>query len=405
VGILTDTLQKVGGSNPLTLIQLAQTGRLPSLRLQINPLSGAAPIILDRFLSYSVDNSLLTPVDSFDFTFAAPDTDLSSNNFCVEGDIVKLYGNDQPIGTGIIDTVEIEVDNQYGEKVTVTGRDLMGQYEDQDTILLDGRPIIGDETVASLIRRLNQNTRISNDIVLVNAPTGTYPFSTEPGEKKLAALQRYLEPLNILAWMNPAGQIVVGKPTMKQSNVQGKLFCLREKKDSNVLDMRVIRSSTQIPNVIAPIWSAQESTTDRVTVGPVFFNAAPGPNRLRKLGHRVIRAVVASTPAGDVSQALADANRLRAAGANIMQGYAKREMARANFDEIQVHCTVPSHYNERGVPYMVDQCYQIQFDRGGIEGEAMYLHHVKHFLDEKGAQRSRLSLCRFGTIVADILAV
>lgn len=406
---------------------LAKKGRMPPVSLIVKPLEqtgggggggalGAASavaafaqgmlspgIVLDRFLGYQFSSSILIPVDTFNFSFVAPDGPPLSDAI-KEGDLATLSANDVTFATGIVDSTVIETDAEFGEKGTINGRDLLSQLEDQDAISLDSTPLWGNAmTVEQAVRALIQDTRITR-VELREAPSGSFLFATEPGESKLAALQRFLEALNCLSWMGPDGTLIVGKPNMSQDRT-GRIFLVKGKRQSNVLSMSVTRSSTSIPNAIVPIWAGQESTVDRVGTEQVLKNAAPGPSRLFKLGHRTPKTVVVSTPDASSAQGKADLNAFvaRAAGGNLLQAYAKREIARRNVNEIVVQAVVPGHFNENGEPYVPDTVYHVEYDRGGVD-ENMYLYQVDYGLDSSRGQHSNLWFCRLGCIVADVRA-
>lgn len=385
---------------------LAQNGRFPPVSLKIVPLDTTLkPVFIDRFLSYKFDSSVLVPVDTFEFIFANTDGP-PFDTLVKEGDICILYANNQPIANGIIDVTTVAVDSSFGEKVTVQGRNLLSQLEDQDSVSTDAEQIFGQNlSVDGVMNILLNNTRISKTIVKNQAPKLPYLFMSEPGEKKLQSLHRYLEPLNCLVFMSPQGQLVIGRPQQYQT-AKGSLVLSREKRFSNVTDMSAIRASTQIPNIILPIWSGQESVQARVGKQQAMYNLAKGPNRLRTLGHHVPRAVVVSNPDSNKPQEATEliVNAQQKAGSsNLLQAYGKREIARANQSELIVECAVTGHYNDDAEPFLIDTVYHVQFDRGNVD-EDMYLYQVQYDLSEGGGQRTNLYLCRPNTIVSDIKA-
>lgn len=391
---------QVGLSNSLENF-VANNGRFPPVTLTIKPLDNSPNIVLDRFLSYQFSQSILIPVDTFSFSFVAPDGP-PLNEIIKEGDICVLSANNVQIATGLIDTTDVETDGEFGEKGSVSGRDLMAQLEDQDAISIDSKPLFAQKvSVQNGVSALLKDTRITQ-LELRGAPSANYLLATEPGESKLAALQRFIEPLNCVAWTGPNGRLIVGKPDMAQQE-RGRLILSKTKRISNVLHMKAIRSSSQIPNVIIPVWSGQETVTDRVPVQQRLYNAAYGPSRLFKLGHRLPKSCVVSAPNATDPQGLAGVNSLKAGGANILQSYAKREMARNNQKELVVQAVVPGHFNELGEPYLTDTVYHIEYDRGGVD-ENMYLFQVDYSLDESGGQKTSLYFCRLGTIVSDVKA-
>lgn len=382
---------------------LSKTGRLPPVSLVITPIGkdGRKPFGIDRFLSYNFNSSILIPVDTFSFTFAAPDMS-PFYDLVKEGDEINLFANGQPIAAGIIDQVDIEVDENGGEQISVSGRDLLSQFEDQDAIGLDSKPIhLTNISISGLINALKQNTRIKG-LTLQDAPRLNQTFGTEPGESKLAALQRWCEPLNILFWMDPIGNIVVGKPNFRQQP-KGNIGLSRERRISNVLSMKATYGAASIPNILVPIWSGQERVTDKLPQQAVENNA-DGPKRLRTAGHRVTKSLVTSIPqATESAQDAAIVNALVYSGspANFLKAIAYRELARQNHKELIVQAVVPGHYFSDGVPYQVDQVYNIIYDRASIDGDKMFLFQVDYTFDGSVGQRTNLYFCKLGSIIAD----
>ena len=380
---------------------LLLNGRFPGVSLQVKPLDPSrASVELKQFTEYSFQSSVLVPVAAFSFSFVNPLLSGSLLDYVRDGDIAVVKANGEPIGTGIIDSVSVETEASQGETVHVMGRNLMGQLEDQSTVNDQDDPIWGNSlTVDQVVNALVISTRI-NYYRLQAVPDGSFLFATEPGESKLSALMRYLEPLNLLAWMDPDGTLVVGKPDMG-ADVSGSLIMDRGARRSNVLGMKGVFSATQIPNVIIPIWSGQETVQSRVSPDQRVLNSAPGPSRLYGFDHRVPKAVVVSTPQGADAQSLSSANQITVAGSNILQAYAKREIARANVHEVHVQANVQGHYNDDLSPFGFDTTYQVVYPRCGLLSEKMYAHTVDYSLSREQGQRTSISLCRLGCIVAD----
>lgn len=383
--------------------QLQKTGRMPPVTIIIKPLSGGPSVTIDRFLSYNFSSSIIIPVDTFSFTFAAPDgpplTDVIQ-----DGDIATLLANDIPICTGIIDVTETETDAEFGEKSTISGRDTMGQLEDQDAVSLTSKPIFARQiSIENGVKLICQDTKISQfDFRSVPSPSPAPLLASEPGESKLSVLQRFLEPYNVVPWTGPSGQLIVGKPNMAQQK-RGNIILSKSDRASNVLSARVRRSSTNIGNIVAAIWTGQEAILNRVPPEQVLYNSAPGPTRLRKSGYLVPKAVVTSNVNGADPQGLSAVNAVSVAGARVIQANAKRQIARENFGEIQFECVVPGHFNQNGEPYQTDTVYNVYYDRGNVF-EDMYLYQVQYQLSLELGQTTVLSFCRFGSIVADNLA-
>lgn len=393
---------------------LGSSGRMPSVTIRVTPIDFSPPFTLDSaggaVLTYNFSSSITIPVDTFSFTLVAPNSDTSMNEKIKEGDLVTIYANGVALSTGIIDTIDIETDGQFGERVMVSGRDLMGQLEDQDAVGLDSKLIkAAQSTMQGCVNLIIPNTRIQG-VNLKNVPSAlssnsTVKFATEPGESKLAVLQRLIEPYNLLAWMSPNGEINIGKPAMN-SDPEGIIQCSKKDRKSNVLSIKAIRSAATIPNAFVAIWAGQESVQDRVKKEQVLFNYAKGPMRLRHYGHILTKSVVTSHPdaQGD-ARTLAEVNLLKSVNGvnNLLSSLARRSMASHNHKELIVQAIVPGHYNEEGNPYLVDTVYTVFYDRGGVS-EKMYLFQTDYSFDEAGGQKTSLYFCRLGTLVADVEA-
>lgn len=382
---------------------LKVNGQFPRVNLRIIPLDNTREILeITEFLSYSFQSSILVPVDTFTFTFTSPGSTGSFLDYVQEGDIVELQCNDQIISTGIVDMVDIDTSVEAGEIVTVTGRDLMAQLEDQNAISVKDEPIYSNRfPVKSVAGTLIKSTKIRG-LKLQDSVSGSWLFATEPNESKLAALQRYLEPLNLLAWMSPEGSLIIGKPNMSQEPL-GELVMSKETRNTtNVMQMKASYASSQIPNIIVPIWTGQENVQGRVPPSQRLLNTATGPSRLRKQNFLVPRAIVVSTPQGSDPQSLADINTItKAGGSNILQAYAKREIARANVNELLVQVVTAGHLNDEMIPFQADQVYMIRYPRASVS-EKMYLMGVQYSCDAKSGPKTTLTFCKLGRIVADV---
>lgn len=395
--------------------KLDKDGRLPGVKLEVFPLDqDREPFTIEKFNSYSFASNILIPVDTFSFTFKpAPPIDTfsrqkSADGFSTydtivrEGDTVQLTVDGEAIATGYVDTVDTEIDPSGGARLTVNGRDLMGFLEDNDAVNPDATILYANVAqINDVLPTLLKNTRIRG-FETKNMPTDVKSlFATQPGESKLAALQRFLDPLNALAWMGPTGKLICGRPSFNLSS-QGVLGirALDMPRVANVLNWRTHRASGQIPNAVLPIWLGNESV-QTINKHSLRQNAAEGPARLYKAGHRIYRTIVTSAPdANDVKSGLPEVSRLIAQGANYLDSLAAREMARENVNELLVTCSVIGHLNAEGDPYASDQCFDLVCDVDGLE-KKMYLFAVEYALSEDAGQVTHLSFCNLNTIVAD----
>ncbi len=383
---------------------LSQNGRFPPVTLQIKPIDPRRQAVeITNFTEYSFQNSVIVPVDSFEFKLRNQSLSGSLLKFVRDGDIAILKADGKIISTGIIDSVNISVNMDSGEDVTIHGRNLLSQLEDQSTINDKDDPIWGNKmSPEDVINALVLNTRI-NYYRLQQIPSlPSIPlFGTEPGESKLSALMRYIEPLNCMVWMDPDGTVVIGKPDMGSESL-GTFTVDRENRNSNCLSIQANYSSTRIPNIVVPVWTGQETVQSRVAPEQSIPNNASGPKRLLSQGHRVPKSIIVSNPQGSDPQALSDVNQIVLVGGNnVLQAYAKREIARANVGEIGVQVVIKGHYNSDLDPIVVDSNYQINFPRAQLN-EKMYLHTINYSMDDKGGQKTSLFFCRLGSIVADV---
>lgn len=382
---------------------LQQNGRFPPVVLQVTPLDPTRlPIILKEFTEYTFNSSVLVPVDSFEFKMRNPTLKGSLLDFVRDGDIATLLANDIPICTGIIDSVNVLTSADGGEEVHINGRNLMAQLEDQSAVNDKALPIWGKNmSPEQVVNALVANTRINFYRLQQNPSFPVLPlFATEPGESKLSALMRYVEPLNMITWMDPDGTIVLGRPDMGSKSL-GAFVMDRDNRVSNCLSIQANYASTRIPNIIIPVWTGQESV-QALLPEQVIANGAQNPKRLLTQSHRVPKCIVVSNPQGSDPQALSSVNQFtQAGGSNVLAAYAKRELARANIGEVGVQVNLQGHYNSDLDPILIDSVYHVNYPRASLS-EDMYVHTVSYSLSVGGGQRTSAFLCRLGCIVADI---
>ncbi len=385
--------------------RLDQEGRLPSVKLEVQPLeSTRQPFTIERFNSYGFNSNILIPVDTFTFTFRPPPpTSLRDtyDKIIKEGDIVTLTVEEKTISTGYIDSISIDTDDN-GSRMTVFGRDLMGMLEDNDAVNPDASIIYaGIANISDVVLKLTSGTRIMNAQYRNVAVDVHSLFATNAGESKLAALQRFMDPLNAIAWMSANGEIVIGKPSFdaESSGTIG-IRQLGTNRISNVLSMRVMRAAGQIPNSVAAVWTGQESLQSLFNDNTFTRNQAEGPKRLFDAGHRIYRVLVNSAPDGtDNKDGLTEVQRIIAQGSNYLDSLEAREIARSNIAELTVTASVSGHLNDDGEPYAADQTYDVVHDAAGIS-KKMYLASVEYSLSEDAGQVTNLTFINLNTIVA-----
>lgn len=377
------------------------TGQMPKIEIFIFSRESRETRRLNRFLNYNFSSNLMVPSDSFSFGFVASDGP-PVNDQIKEGDIVTIKANNVQLFTGHIDQTDVETDANYGEKSQISGRDFVGQLEDQDAVSIDSTFKKADKVkVEQAVGFYLENTQFQK-LVLKDAPKGDYLVACEPGETKLSVIQRFLDSINCILWQDRFGRLNIGRPNMTQDS-KGTFILSKNRRKSNVISIKVTRSSTQIPNIIVPVWSGQEVVAERIPKEQRFHNAAYGPSRLLKLNYRLPKVYVTSAPNANSPQGLSDVNIFAVGRGKELEAFAKRELARANIKEITVQVVVPGHFNDLGEPYQPDTMYFIDYDRGSLK-RVMYCYAVEFSMDENGGQISTLTFCRPGAIVSDVRA-
>ena len=394
-------------TSPL-LNYIQKNGRTPPIQLNIYPLNAKddsdprPQVQLTQFLQYQFSSSVLIPVDAFTFTFTMPSQTVEIYDNIVEGDTVQLVANGTIVCTGRVDTVDIETTTEGGDVVTIMGRNLLGKLEDDCAVNTLQNPMWGNNislyhAVGAIIQGSNLRGLIDQ-----NSPKGNFLFATSPGESKMSALMRFIEPLNCLIWGDPEGYIVVGRPDQGlDAEVMGDIVCDRFNRVSNVNSIKAIRNSTQIPNLYLPVWTGQENVQTAIHKSQVFLNPADGPKTLRLKGYNVQKCIITSSPQGSDPQSLSDTNQIQIANGQLLQAYAIREMYRDNMHELIVQANVKGHYNDNLDPFLIDQVYNVNYSRAGVR-ERMYLYQVDYSCDAETGPKTSLNFCKLGTIVAGI---
>lgn len=390
---------------------LQTTGQYPAITMTIQPLDPIPGIgngiVIDTFLEYRFKASVVQPISDFSFTFFYTNLE-PATDFIHEGDIVllsvNLNGQDYPLSTGVIDTIEVQVTGA-GETVTVMGRDLLGQWEDQCQYQVAGTalPPATKITPKSLYHFLSQNTRSSpNALVLQNLANLPQSLGIAPLDSKLQVALRYLEPYNALVWCRPNGQIVWGKPNMVVPPLAGLLIVSRSEKQANCLSMRATKSATTVPSMITPILTNQEfAAGQKKVIFPPIINPFAEVRRLAALGWQLNQVYVSSDQSGSDPQSINNAVSLKVNEGVVsrMRAYALRNMAKDNMRVLQLQAVVPGHVNGSGLPFIIDSNYQIIFDRAGIDS-SMYLYEAEYTLNETDGPRTSLNFTYPNTIVA-----
>jgi prophage tail gpP-like protein len=281
----------------------------------------------------------------------------------------------------------------------------MGQLADQCCVKPDCTPIYAQGmNLIEVGRSLIETTRIDG-VETVDAPTYAGDiFATEPAESRLAALLRYLEPVNCLAWTNPNGTLMIGRPNMSGSPV-GNIVCNKAKRQSNVLRISTTYAATQTASIIAALWTAVQEDVSKLPKEQIFENPNARVQALKKRGHQVFKAIISSIPKGGTAEDLRSVAEIQNAESNkktLLEYITQREFARENVNVLQVKAVMPGHFREDGEPYMPNEVYNVDFDRAKLN-DILFCYGVEWSLGAHG-QQSVLSFCCLNSIVANTRA-
>ena len=378
------------------------TTNFSPIELDIKKASSSAtsiPIPLKTFTSYSFERNILVPASAFRFT--APGVDPATRQLIRSGDLVTLWvktanGMKQQIGTGFVDETDTHVLPNTIEYV-ITGRDTLGQLIDNDSVDAQNKVIVLERaSLSSIMGALLANTRMPPKFVPQSLPNGTFLFQTNPGETKIASLQRYLELSNCLIWSLPDGRAIIGKPDFTQPS-QGDLILNRGSKLNNVLEARVRRNvNTAIRQIVY-----QLQTLDLVDPTPYSKNNNDPdikPLISAKVGRSVFRHFSYGSGMDTVNTIVGPGNQ-SSTPRKIGDELSLREIARDNMKILDIEMVVKGHLNSKGEYFDVDDVYQVQVSDDNVH-EDMYVYSVSYELTLDHGMMTRLRLCRLGSICA-----
>lgn len=387
--------------------QLYKDGRAKAVTATVIPLGkDRKPFELERVNAYNFNSNMLIPVDTWSLTFKPPVPKFGSKStyydqLVMEGDLIRLSMGDDTLATGFVDSTDLQLDVDGGARLTILGRDMLSMLEDNDAVNpVSGIMYIEDAKFDDVMQKLTDGTRI-NGYEKRNIPGEVSSFfGTMPGESKLAALQRFIDASNSIPWCDPTGKLIIGRPNFA-GGARGTLGVrqLEDQRVANVMGIRVLKASAQIPGAVLPIYSGTEGVQK---LFPYTRNQAEGPKRMFEANHKVFRTIVWSTPDATNPQQLPDLQRLVDAAntkGNWMAQLAERELRRENVKELIVECSVQGHLNELLEPYAVDTCYNLVWDAANLNRK-MYLFSVNYVLSDDGGQVTHLQFCNLDTIVA-----
>lgn len=359
-----------------------------------------SPITLANFSSYSFERTILTPAAAFRFT--APGVDQEIRNQIRSGDTVSIYVANQknqlfPIMTGFVDETDTHILPGNVEYV-LSGRDTLGQLVDNTSVDAQNK-IINSQTlsISNVMNILLQNTRIPKQFITQQIANASNLFvQSNAGETKINFLQRYLDLCNCLVWTRPNGQIVIGKPNFT-AQPSGSLICLSDSpQDNNILEARVRRNlNLAIRQIVA-----QLQTFEQVAPAPFTLQNSDDDMRAVRAGGvgRSIYVPFNYAKGGDAVNQSTTIGNGNLDPVPYGKSLALREIAKENIKVLDVEAVVRGHVNENGIPYDVDQIYEVQIQDEDVF-ESLYVYSASYELTLDHGMITRLKLCKKNTIV------
>jgi prophage tail gpP-like protein len=374
-----------------------------------NTSNGSSSTVIRTFNSYNFNRSVLTPASSFRFT--APGVDKSQRNAIRSGDntflwITNAQGIKLPVATGIIDETDTHVRPNAVEYV-LTGRDLLSQFVDNAAV--DAQNAINNVAtinLENLLQILLRNTRLPQGYIKSQLPNGSVLFNTNPGETKINTIDRYLEFTNCLIWCAPNGQVIIGKPNFTQKVSGSLILNSSDETQNNVVEARVQRNlNTAIRQIVTQLSTNGQVAAGKYTVlNAAFSENADTQARATSLVGRSVYRTYSYGSGTDVINQITQVGNSNADPQNIGNALSLREIAQENIKVLNIEIIVPSHVNEQGNIYNVDQMYTVQIEDEDVN-EDMYVYDITYELTLDHGLITRMKLCRRGAIVAYAAAV
>jgi prophage tail gpP-like protein len=343
---------------------------------------------------------MLTPAAAF--RFSAPGVDKAARMAIRSGDTVSIAALSKngflyPLGTGVVDETDCHI---LPSKVDylLTGRDLAGQLVDNAAV--DAQNNIQNTasiTLPSLVGQLIKGTRIPQQIVLQQVPNSALLWQTMAGETKINTLQRYLDFTNCLVWTLPDGRLVVGKPDFTKEKAGFMKLSISQPSGNNLLEARVKRNLNQaIRQIVTQLQSNEQINAGTFTV----LNNEPDLKARANAGvGRSVYQTFSYGQGNDTVNTITQVGNQSGSPRSIGQEKSQREIARENMKILDVEAIAEGHFNDSGVPFNVDQIYNVQIEDEDVN-EDLLVYSCSYELTLEHGMITRMRLCRLGTIVA-----
>lgn len=368
-----------------------------------DPSKGTEAREITTFTSYAFDRSVLTPAAAFRFT--APGIDRETRMAIRSGDVVRLYVENENnktaiVGVGFIDETDTHITSGSLE-YSITGRDVVSQLVDNDAVDVDAQMVFFERAnLNSLVSALLKGTRMmGSHLTSQLSTTAPLAVQTNPGETKIAVLQRYLEWLNGLVWANNDGQLIVDKPNFAQAPKGSLTLKYSDPGANNLIEARVKRNINQAIRRIVTVLSGTEGAASIVKQF-TLNNMDQGLKAYRgtNVGRSVMRSFDYASGSDTLNQGIGLAKGSYEPQ-TVGRAYSAREVAKENMQILDVEAVVQGHFNEFGILYDVDQVYSVTVEDEQV-AEPMYVYSVSYELTLDHGMITRMRLCRLYTICA-----
>jgi prophage tail gpP-like protein len=321
------------------------------------------------------------------------------------GDVVRLYvENDNNktaiVGVGFIDETDTHI-TPGSLDYSITGRDVVSQLVDNDAVDVDAQMVFFERAnLNNLVSTLLKGTRMMGSHLTkqlaTNAPLAV---QTNPGETKIAVLQRYLTWLNGLVWANNDGQLIVDKPNFAQTPKGSLTLKYSDPSGNNLIEGRVKRNVNQAIRRIVTVLAGTEGAASLVKQFTLNnMDQALKPYRGLNVGRSVMRTFDYASGSDTLNQGIGLAKGSYEPQ-TVGRAYSAREVAKENMQILDVEAVVQSHFNEFGQLYDVDQVYAVEIEDEKV-AEPMYVYSVSYELTMDHGMITRMRLCRLYTICA-----
>ncbi len=300
---------------------------------------------------------------------------------------LPLDGNGKPIDSGDVfhlrigsKTIFIARADYTTSRIEAAKRRLAVVGRDLGYFLVDNPMPFVNSFVPVQILNIARRAIVGSPIVGV---VGQQPsilavtIKTEPSEKRVAFLKRYMDLTDDLAFINAKGQLVIGGPS--QEPPVGR-FVIREGQNKGILDARVRRGEAMSLSECRVIMSNPFglAVTD---AGFWTEKVVPQPQRFLQRSQTIVAPQTAK---------LQDAKSL-----------AQNLIARSSREDLAVEVTIRDHEFE-GITPEADTNWEIDIDGDDPVQETLYMRAIRYARDKTDRVTTTMAFARPGSMVSQL---